>query len=100
MMSENEGSGCGCLSIIFLIIGVIILWGLLFGFTYNGHTYEINLSCDHGVEIDTHPTTRGVSQSSSTNSTVDIEEEVIEVDRLHDVPGNLPTDGIADAEWE
>lgn len=51
-MSEgsNSGGGCGCFSIVFVVVG---LWALIFGVTVNGKHYGIS-GCDstHGVQVD------------------------------------------------
>ena len=74
-MSDSESHGCGCGSIILLIIAVIMIWGLLFGFTYNGHTYNINCSCDQGVELDTRPTKRAVAPTLPTTLADEVDAE-------------------------
>lgn len=47
---EVQANGGGCFS---LILGIILLWALLFGVTINGKHYGIrDCSSEHGVEID------------------------------------------------
>jgi hypothetical protein len=41
----------GCLGCVGLIVSCIIIWGLLFGFTYGGQHHGIGCSCDHGVTV-------------------------------------------------
>jgi hypothetical protein len=47
--SSSGGGGCGCAS---FIIGIIVVWAFLFGVTYGGKHYGVQLSCDHGVVVE------------------------------------------------
>jgi hypothetical protein len=48
-MSENNGSGCGCFTII---IVVLICWALMFGVNYQGKHYGISSCNTNGVTIE------------------------------------------------
>lgn len=43
------GGGFGCLGTIAVLI---VLWGLVFGFTWNGVKHGISCSCSKGVEVE------------------------------------------------
>jgi hypothetical protein len=47
--STVDVSGGGLLS---LILGIILLWAMCFGVTWNGKHYGLSCSMDRGVEID------------------------------------------------
>ena len=48
-MSDSEGGGCGCVSVV---ITVLVLWALVFGVTWDGRHYEVGFSCDRGVVVE------------------------------------------------
>lgn len=40
--------GCGCISIVFFFI---LIWALIFGFTWNGIHYDMDYNQERGVEF-------------------------------------------------
>jgi hypothetical protein len=48
-MSSNDGGGFGCLGII---VGVIVIWALVFGVTVDGNHYGLSCSCNDGVTVE------------------------------------------------
>lgn len=49
-MAKREVS-IGGGSCLVTILGLILLWALLFGVTYKGKHYEIDCTSEHGVEV-------------------------------------------------
>jgi len=46
--NESVSVGCGCGS---LILTIVALWALVFGWTYNGQHHQLGCSCAKGVEV-------------------------------------------------
>jgi hypothetical protein len=47
----NVAPGCGCAGCMTTIVSCIILWALIFGWTWNGAHHSISCGCDKGVEV-------------------------------------------------
>ena len=48
-MSDNSSNGPGCFS---FILGLTILWALIFGITWNGKHHGFACTCDRGVVVE------------------------------------------------
>jgi len=50
-MSEDSSGGGGCGGCLIFIIAFVCVWAICCGVTYKGKHYELECSCDKGVEI-------------------------------------------------
>jgi hypothetical protein len=48
MSKQSSSGGFGCIS---TIVFIILVWALVFGFTYNGKHYGLKCSTNNGVEV-------------------------------------------------
>lgn len=51
-MSDEKGSGCGCLGLVILCL---TLWALLFGVTWGGKHYGVGCTRAKGIEFKRSP---------------------------------------------
>lgn len=50
-MADDTKVHVGCSGCLSVILGVILLWALLFGVTWDGNYYGISCSTERGVEF-------------------------------------------------
>jgi hypothetical protein len=48
MSKSDSSNGPGCAGVV---VGALIVWGFVFGVTWNGHHYNVNCTCDRGVVV-------------------------------------------------
>lgn len=51
MNDKTTASGGGCGGCLVVILFLLVAWALMFGVTADGRHYDLDCSCDHGVQV-------------------------------------------------